>query len=218
MAFILIGQGINNPVPLQRLFPARDIEQIEEVAAKRAIDEAHRLQHEYEDDVLAAEQRMAGAARAASAYREAEEVAVENLQARQIMNSPVVSVTAETTADEVLQLFQAWRLRHLPVVSDETGGLIGMISDRDLLRHFGGITDEYRRTRPRGGELRVTDLMHSPVLTADPATDVRYIARLFVERHIGAMPIIENGALAGIITRNDLLGAVMRHFVLELWA
>lgn len=218
MAFILIGQGINNPVPLQRLFPVVDVEETGEIAPKRAIDEAHHLQRKFEDDVLVAEQRMVGAARASAAYRAAGEVAVENLQAHQIMVSPVVTVTVDSTADEVLKLFQAQRFRHLPVVGGEDRDLLGMVSDRDLLRHYGGVTEAFRRTRPHGGEMPITDLMHSPVLTAAPETDVRYIARLFIERHIGAMPIVENGVLAGIITRSDLLGAVMRHFVLELWA
>ncbi len=56
------------------------------------------------------------------------------------------------------------------------------------------------------------------VLTASVDTDVRYIARLFAEQHIGAMPVAKEGELKGIITRSDLLGAVMRHYGLELWA
>ncbi|MFV2031347.1 MAG: CBS domain-containing protein [Gammaproteobacteria bacterium] len=60
--------------------------------------------------------------------------------------------------------------------------------------------------------------MKSPVLTASEDTDVRYIARLFVEQRIGALPIVADGELKGIVTRSDVLSAVMRHFVLQLWA
>jgi len=59
--------------------------------------------------------------------------------------------------------------------------------------------------------------MTPEVLTASTDTDIRYIARLFVERRIGAMPIVRNNKLAGIITRSDILSAVMRHFNLEIW-
>ncbi|MBL1259021.1 MAG: hypothetical protein COB33_000650 [Thiotrichaceae bacterium] len=52
MAFILIGPGISNPVPLKRLFSHREVEETGEIAPKRAIDEAHHTQHKYEDDVL----------------------------------------------------------------------------------------------------------------------------------------------------------------------
>jgi len=216
MAFILIGPGISNPVPLQKLFLRREVEETEEIAPKRAIDEAHHTQHKFEDDVLVAEQMMSGAARAA--YQSAEHVALDKLLARQIMVSPVMTLTPETTVDEAMQLFQVRGFRHLPVVADGDSGLLGMVSDRDLLRHLAGVSEAYQRQPARGGETRVGELIKLPVLTAAVDTDVRYIARLFVERHIGAVPITDGEQLVGIITRSDLLGSVMRHFVLELWA
>jgi len=214
MAFILIGPGISNPVPLKKLFPNREVEEAEEIAPMRAIDEAHHPQHKFEDDVLFAERLMSGAARAA--YQAADHAAVDKLLARQIMVSPVVTVTPETTVDEAMALFRARNFRHLPVVADESGGLIGMVSDRDLLGYLAGI--DVAQPPLRGGETQVNTLMQSPLLTAGVETDVRYIARLFVERRIGAVPIVNEGQLVGIITRSDLLGSVMRHFVLELWA
>ncbi len=214
MAFILIGPGISNPVPLQKLFPKREVEETAAIAPKREIDEAHHPQHKFEDDVLVAEQLMSGAARAA--YQAAEQVPVDKLLARQIMVSPVMTLTPEATVDEAMGLFRARDFRHLPVVENEAGGLIGMVSDRDLLRHLAGVASG--QPPARGGESNVGKLMQSPVLTAGIETDVRYIARLFVERHIGAVPIVDGGQLVGIITRSDLLGSVMRHFVLELWA
>ena len=213
MAFILIGPGISNPVPLKKLFPNRTVEETEEIAPKRAIDEAHHTQHKFEDDVLIAERLMSGAAR--SAYQTADQAAVDKLLARQIMVSPVMALTTETTVAEAMRLFEARNFRHLPVL-DESGGLMGMVSDRDLLRYLAGVNEA--QPPLRGGETQVNTLMQSPVLTAGVDTDVRYIARLFVERHIGAMPIVNEEQLVGIITRSDLLGAVMRHFVLELWA
>lgn len=60
--------------------------------------------------------------------------------------------------------------------------------------------------------------MAPQVLTASIDTDVRHIARLFVEQHIGAMPIVKEEKLKGMITRSDVLGTVMRHYALELSA
>ncbi|MCF6322712.1 MAG: CBS domain-containing protein [Gammaproteobacteria bacterium] len=213
MAFILIGPGINNPVPLTKLFPYREVEETAAIAPKRAINEEHHPQHKFEDDVLVAEHLMSGVARAA--YQATEQLPVDKLMARQIMTSPVMTLTPATMVDEAMQLFSERNFRHLLVV-DETGDLVGMVSDRDLLRYLAGID----RLQPpaRGGATQVRTLMQSPVLTAGIETDVRYIARLFVERHIGAVPIVDGGQLVGMITRSDLLGSVMRHFVLELWA
>lgn len=216
MAFILIGPGLNSSVPLQRLFPPREVEETEAIAPKRAIDEEHHAQHKFEDDALVAKQLMSGAAR--SAYQSAEHVSMDKLLARQIMVSPVMTLTSETTVDEAMQLFRARGFHHVPVVANEAGGLLGMVSDGDLLHHLAGVSEDFRHQPPQSGATPVGPLMKSPVLTASVDTDVRYIARLFVERHIGAMPITDDGELVGIITRSDLLRSVMRHFVLELWA
>ena len=59
--------------------------------------------------------------------------------------------------------------------------------------------------------------MKPRVLTANIETDVRHIVRLFIEQHIGAMPVMKAGVLEGIVTRSDVLRAVVRHFSLELW-
>ena len=54
-------------------------------------------------------------------------------------------------------------------------------------------------------------------VTADVDTGARYITQLFVEQRIGAMPVATDIVLRGIITRSDVPGALMRHYVLESW-
>ena len=80
------------------------------------------------------------------------------------------------------------------------------------------MTESYQRQISYNSDARIEQLMTQPVLAANVDTDVRYIARLFVERRIGAMPVAKEGQLMGIVTRSDVLGAVMRHYTLELWA
>jgi len=93
-----------------------------------------------------------------------------------------------------------------------------MISDRDLLHALSGLNERYERQRAAADvHDRVTALMRSPVLTAVENTDVRLIARLFVEYHIGAVPVLAGQGIAGLITRSDVLRAVMLHYGLELW-
>ncbi len=140
------------------------------------------------------------------------------LFANQVMISPVITLTIQAAINEAIKLFQANQFRHVPVLSSE-GAVAGMISERDILRYLGGVTESYEKRKTQGTpSQRVTQLMQSRVLTASADTDVRYIARLFVDRRVGAMPIVTAGKLVGIITRSDILRAVMRHFELELWA
>jgi CBS domain-containing protein len=50
------------------------------------------------------------------------------------------------------------------------------------------------------------DVMTTPIVTASPETAVSEIARLMLERHISAVPILdEHGLLVGIVSEGDLL-------------
>jgi len=210
MTFYVQGLNSHELMPLGKVFKEPVVEKVEAIVPEHAIDEkAHRQgagKHGQQRD-------------AAKAYQSVKQLprTEATVLAAQIMNSPVVTMGPQATLDEAMILFRARRFRHLPVVSSK-GMLIGMVSDRDILRDLGGVTENYQSRARHNGEERVERLMKSPVLTASRDTDVRYIARLFVERRVGALPIVSDGELKGIIARSDVLNAVMRHFVLELWA
>jgi acetoin utilization protein AcuB len=155
---------------------------------------------------------------AAHAYQSVEQIprAPSVVLAEQIMVSPVVTLDSQATIEKALTLFRTSKFRHLPVVSS-AGELEGIVSERDILRHLAGVTENYQQMLKHHRGESIVQMMKSPVLTASGDTDVRYIARLFVEQRIGALPIVTDGEIIGIITRSDVLKAVMRHFVLELW-
>ena len=140
------------------------------------------------------------------------------LHAHQIMSSPVTTLTPETSILEAWRLFRAKRYRHIPVVDSE-GRLVGIVADRDLLRYAavnGRIPpfDEHSVE----AQTAIATLMKPRVLTATPDTEIRQIARVLIEQHIGAMPIMDyQGRLRGIVTRSDILRALVTHAPLELW-
>ncbi len=210
MAFYVQGLNSQELMPVEKVFKRTVVEKTEKISPEHAIDEKehHVIKGKSEQQNLASQ-----------AYEAIKQIprSPTILHAEQIMSSPVVTLDSQATLDEALALFRTKRFRHLPVVSPAEL-LIGMVSDRDILRNLGGVTQSYQlQIRHNRGE-QVDHLMKSPVLTASRDTDVRYIARLFVEQRIGALPIVSNGELQGVITRSDVLNAVMRHFVLELWA
>jgi len=141
------------------------------------------------------------------------------ITADQVMSVPVVTVTPEATVTEALQLLQENGFRHVPVVSSAGGPLVGILSERDILRYLADLpgTDQPEGAMARLGA-PVDQVMTPHILTAECSTDLRFITRLFVERRIGAMPIVDGHIPKGIITRSDILSAVVRHYVLELWA
>jgi len=153
------------------------------------------------------------------AYRIVEALSArgEALRAGQVMRSPVVAIDIEATVEEALRQFRTHSFRHMPVVS-RARGLVGIISDRDLLHYVAGLTKDFQQQEAGASRSGIAHAMTPRVLTAGPDTDLRYIARLFVERRIGAMPVVGGGALLGMITRSDVLGEIVRRYALEWWA
>lgn len=151
------------------------------------------------------------------AYRKA--VRMENVEehvyhASEIMSSPVVAVDSRITAAEAWKKFNENDYRHMPVVSGE-GAIIGILSERDLLKKLilrGGKAED-------AVDITVRDLMSSDVIATNPQTDIRRVARAMLEHHVGLMPIIdEKGGLAGVVTRSDILHAIIHHPGFSLWA
>jgi len=147
------------------------------------------------------------------------------LTAAQIMSTPVVTLEAAEPLEAVAELFRRRRFRHVPIVAPG-GRVVGIISDRDLLRHAapttGGTPASPGRAGEPGSRVRrpgaASELMATPVLSAAPETEIREVARVLLEERIGSMPIVaDGGVLRGILTRTDILRALVRHGPFDLW-
>ncbi|HKI62317.1 MAG TPA: CBS domain-containing protein [Mariprofundaceae bacterium] len=210
--FTVYGPGITDPIHLEKLFAQSKVSKTVAIPPDLAIDaKQHARQAE--------EQRHGPAGGTANqryqtmAYGEKES---PMLRAGQIMTSPVVSIQASSTVLEALNLLETSGLRHIPILSSDQQ-LVGILSDRDIVRCMCGSGSVCLHCSKDKQEILIDNIMTSPVLTADINTDARHIARLFVERKIGAVPIMDENTLAGIISRSDIMRAVMNHFLLELW-
>jgi acetoin utilization protein AcuB len=196
MTFIVIGPGVHDPIHVDSLFGRRPVQRVGKLSPRPRI-EPHGpvdVAERYAELLLRRERGQAF-----DAYQQVEALHEKKpvVAARQIMSSPVVALTRQATVDEAVTLIHARRFRHVPVTADD---------------------ERYERQREvADGKDRVTSLMRSPVLTAAEDTDVRQIARLFVEYHIGAVPVLAGNDVVGIISRSDVLRAVMLHYGLELW-
>jgi len=135
-----------------------------------------------------------------------------------LMRSPVFALSPAHSVAEGWTALQERGLRHLPLVGPQ-GHVVGIVSDRDLLRATGG---------PLGGapglspvELAAAPLrafMRAPVYTASPDAPLRDVAEVMLHQHIGAMLITaEDGQLIGILTRSDILRGLVHEAPLDLW-
>lgn len=213
MTFIIQGLDSHEFMSVEQLFKRLTAEKVQAIVRERpikgkdpAIDGKHSEYHPSSHTP-------------AQAYQVVDQLPKSEtvLFVERIMTSPVVVIPLQATLSDVLAVFQTKPFRHLPIVADGNR-LAGIISDRDIMRYLGGFTRDYHQQTPHKTDETIEQLMQPRVLAASANTDVRYVARLFVEQHVCAMPIVVANKLVGIVTRSDILRAVMRHFVLELWA
>jgi CBS domain-containing protein len=116
--------------------------------------------------------------------------------ASDIMTSNVVTIRQTASVREALQTLDELDVRHLPVVDDHEG-LVGMLSERDLLR--------LRRSQDVLAQ-PVSEVMSGDIVMVNPATDVVEIIDLMTENRIGAVPVVDSDSqLAGIVSYVDVL-------------
>ena len=140
------------------------------------------------------------------------------IYANEIMSSPVITLLPSTTLAQAWILIQNHRFRYIPIVNS-AGLPLGIVSDRNLLRASMTLGwDVFQEKDPVSSSQTIGKHFTFPVLTALPRTEIHSIAKALFENHIGAMPIInDQNAVIGIITRSDILRALMLFGPLEIW-
>ncbi len=84
------------------------------------------------------------------------------------------------------------------VVRDETGHMLGIITERDILRACAAQRDSLDR-------LRVADHMSTEIVTGAPNDSVEHIMGLMTVNRVRHMPVLEDGQLIGIISIGDVV-------------
>ena len=107
-------------------------------------------------------------------------------------------------------------IRHLPVI-DETGRLLGMLTDRDI-RHaaFVPALAEHTGWAPhRVKAPRVRDVMTWSVVTTHADTTLVQAALTMFQRRIGSLPVVADGRLVGILTESDVFNGLKKGHGIE---
>jgi len=122
-----------------------------------------------------------------------------DLRVSDLMSTAVMTAEASETIKEAHADMQVGVFRHLPVL-DERRRLVGMLSDRDVLRVVGA---------KRNG--RVADIMTREVITIRPETPAHEAAQLMIDLKIGSVAVVdETGTLVGLVTQTDYLDLARR--------
>jgi CBS domain-containing protein len=110
---------------------------------------------------------------------------------RDVMVTPVATTTPDTPVGIVRRRLEQSALRHLAVL--DRGLLVGIVSYWDVLR-------------ADSDALPVRDLMTRTVFVVAPETSLAAAARVFRERRLPVLPVVQGRALVGMLSAVDVLG------------
>ena len=112
----------------------------------------------------------------------------------------VWSVDADEPVLEAIQIMADRHVGALPVMRG--GELVGLVSERDYARKVVLLGRS-------SADTFVWQIMSSPVVTVPPGESVRRCMEVMTERRIRHLPVVENGAMVGMISIGDLVRAVI---------
>ncbi len=131
---------------------------------------------------------------------------------RDIMSPKVITVEPDTPMLEARQRMADARIRHLVVV--ENARVVGIVSDRDIRLNLPSPATSLSVWEMNFllAKLTVRGVMSQSVIVTGSDRPAAEAARIMVDHKIGALPVLDNGSLAGIVTESDFVGAVARLF------
>lgn len=125
------------------------------------------------------------------------------------MTRQVVTVGPDESVAHAMHLMKEKRIKHLPVLKD--GRLVGVISDRDI--------NAYAPSKATSldvfeinyllAKATVKESMGRKLTTTAPETPVEAAALVMLENDIGCLPVLEGGALVGIISDRDIFRSLV---------
>lgn len=121
------------------------------------------------------------------------------------MTRSVITLSPETGAVAALELFRRHAIRRAPVV--EHGKLVGMVALSDLYR----VLPTTVQRQELFGEcfVPIGAVMSSPVRSLAPGQHLEDAARIMLEHKLGGLPVLEDGAIVGILTESDVFRALI---------
>ena len=134
---------------------------------------------------------------------------ISGVKVEEVMSRKMLTANPSTTIFEAVKTMTAQGFRRLPIVSDKE--LAGIVTVMDVLRYFGSkqVFEHLRAgTITQVLQTPIMEIATKNVITVEPRMDVGVAAKLMRENNIGALPVVEDGKLVGIITERDFFKVI----------
>jgi CBS domain-containing protein len=122
------------------------------------------------------------------------------LTAGQIMQKPVLATTMRASARDIAAQLVRNEFSGMPV-AERDGTLMGVVTEADILRVLG----EGKALET----LTAADIMTEKPATVDLEAPITEVIQILQEHRILRVPVTERGRLVGIISRSDIIRAVL---------
>ena len=128
---------------------------------------------------------------------------------QQFMTSQVFTVTPSESIFKAVNLMQTKKINRLPVVNG--GKLVGIVTDGDLRAASASPATTLSKFEMNEllSKISIKDVAVKKVITCTPDALIEDAALIMRENKVGALPVMENDKLVGIITHNNILDAFL---------
>lgn len=132
------------------------------------------------------------------------------MRVREIMTRSLLTALPTVTVGKAAELLAYRGFSAMPVV-DDSGNLIGIVTEADLIRNrFPAAYGDEGADRPAKPARTVGEVMSSPVVGVSHDADVAVLAREMVTGRRRCVPIVDGTRLVGVVTRRDVIRMLSR--------
>jgi acetoin utilization protein AcuB len=125
---------------------------------------------------------------------------------KEAMSKELITIPWNAEMRAAFRKMRGWDIRHLPVV-DENGGVVGILSDRDVQRAMRFCDSRDAAAVVEEAEFAdgaiVRDYMSWPVLSLEVSDDIRSAAGRMIREKISSFLVVDRGRPVGIITTEE---------------
>lgn len=136
-------------------------------------------------------------------YRKEQEKIIEQLLVKDFMTKQLIKFSPDQSIEEVVNILIYRNISGGPVV-DESGDLVGVISEGDCLKEL--VRGRYSNQPQLSGFVK--DRMVTKVETLSANDSILHAATAFLDKKVRRFPILENGKLVGQISQRDVMKAI----------
>ena len=135
---------------------------------------------------------------------------ISGVKVEEVMTEKVQLTSPATSIFEAAKVMTSQGFRRLPIVSGKK--LVGIVTVMDILRYFGSkqvFQHLQAGTVTKVLQTPITEVATETVITAEPQMDVGEAAKLMRENKIGAMPVVKDSKIMGIVTERDFFKIIV---------